>query len=154
MVGVGEWAVDAGEQVLVAWGLGPSVAVALYDPVPKAGALVHLLLPSPNLGRDRSNPGRFPETALPRVVAELESLGARRDRLTARIVGGASLFGPASAAMGIGERNVQASRQVLGNAHIPVVGEDVLERHGRSVVFHLEDGRVDVRTVAHGTVTL
>ena len=54
----------------------------------------------------------------------------------------------------MGERNVAAARQALAAAHIPVIGEDVLQRHGRSVYFHLDDGRIEVRTVAHGTQTL
>ena len=154
LVGVARWAVDRGDTVLVTLALGSCVAVALYDPVPKVGALLHLLLPSAQMARDRSNPGRFPETAIPRVLEELEAAGAQRDRLTAWLVGGASMFGPGAAAMGMGERNVAAARQALAAAHIPVIGEDVLQRHGRSVFFHLEDGRIEVRTASHGRLTL
>jgi chemotaxis protein CheD len=154
VVGVAQWAVACGDVVLVAPGLGSCVAVALYDPVPRAGALLHLLLPSSQMARDHSNPGRFPETALPLALQELEAAGAQRHRLTAWLVGGASMFGAAMAAMGMGERNVAAARQVLADLHIPVVGEDVRERYGRSVYFHLDDGRIEVRTVAHGTRTL
>ena len=154
LVGVARWAVDRGDTVLVTLALGSCVAVALYDPVPKVGALLHLLLPSAQMARDRSNPGRFPETAIPRVLEELEAAGAQRDRLTAWLVGGASMFGPGAAAMGMGERNVAAARQALAAAHIPVIGEDVLQRHGRSVFFHLEDGRIEVRTASHGSLTL
>jgi chemotaxis protein CheD len=151
VVGVAQWAVERGDVVLVTLALGSCVAVLLYDPVPRVGALMHLLLPSQQMARDRSNPGRFPETAMPRVLAELEAAGAHRDRLTAWLVGGASMFGPTAAAMGMGERNVAAARRVLAGAHIPVIGEDVLERYGRSVYFHLDDGRIEVRSVAHGT---
>ncbi len=154
VVGVAQWAVDRGDAVLVTLALGSCVAVVLYDPVPKVGALLHLLLPSAQMARDRSNPGRFPETAVPLVLAELESAGAERDRLTAWLVGGASMFGPGAAMIGMGERNVAAARQALAAAHIPVIGEDVLGRHGRSVYFHLEDGRIEVRSVARGTRTL
>jgi chemotaxis protein CheD len=154
MVGVAQWAVDQGDVVLITLGLGSCVAVVLYDPVPKAGALLHLMLPSQQMARDRSNPGRFPETAIPRVLSELEAVGARRDRLTAWLVGGASMFGPGATPLGMGERNVVAARQALAAAHIPVIGEDVLQRHGRTVYFYLADGRIEVRSVAHGTETL
>ncbi len=154
VVGVGQWVVDRGDTVLVTLALGSCVAVILYDPVPKAGALLHLLLPSQAMARDNSNPGRFPETAIPLALAELEAAGAQRERMTAWLVGGASMFGPGPVALGMGERNVAAARQVLAAEHIPVVGEDVLKRHGRSVHFNLEDGRIEVRSVAHGTVVL
>ena len=154
VVGVAQWAVDRGDTVLVTLGLGSCVAVVLYDPVPKVGALLHLMLPSRQMARDHSNPGRFPETAIPRVLAELEAAGALHDRLTAWLVGGSSMFGPGALGIGMGERNVAAARQVLSAAHIPVIGEDVLRRHGRSVYFHLDDGRIEVRSVAHGTRNL
>ncbi len=156
VVRVADWAVDAGDVVLVTLGLGSCVAVALYDAQARAGGLAHLLLPSPNLARDRSNPARFPETALPLMLGELARVGARRERLTARLVGGASMFGPSAGTTpgGMGERNVTAAREVLAAAGIPVTAEEVLQRHGRSVYFFLDDGRIEVRTVARGTVVL
>jgi chemotaxis protein CheD len=154
LVGVAQWAVDRGDAVLVTLGLGSCVAVVLYDAASKVGALLHFMLPSQQMARDHSNPGRFPETALPLVLAEMEGAGAQRDRLTAWVVGGASMFGPGVAAIGMGERNVAAARQALAAVHIPVIGEDVRERHGRSVFFYLDDGRIEVRTAAHGTSRL
>ena len=157
VIRVAEWAIDVGDVTLVTLGLGSCVAMALYDPVAHAGALVHLLLPSPELARDRSNPGRFPETALPVLLRGLASLGAERERLTARLVGGASMFGGLGPGLGpaaMGERNVQAARQVLAAAQVPLVGEEVLKSHGRSVYFFLDDGRIEVRTVSRGTVVL
>jgi len=154
-VGVAAWAVDRGDDVvLFTLGLGSCVGVVLYDPGSKVGALLHILLPSQQMARDRSNPGRFPETAIPLVLAEMEAAGAQRDRLTARLAGGASMFGPGTAPIAMGERNVAAARRALAAQHIPVVAEDVLERYGRSVYVHLGDGRVEVRTVANGQRTL
>jgi chemotaxis protein CheD len=155
LVRVADWAVESGDTVLVTLGLGSCVAIALYDPVARAGGLAHLLLPSPALARDSSNPGRFPETVLPLLLARLAGVGAERSRLTARLVGGASMFGAGAAAgTAMGERNVAAARQVLAAAGVPVVGEDVRKSHGRSVYFFLADGRIEVRTVARGTVLL
>lgn len=159
LVRVADWAVDAGDAVLVTLGLGSCVAIALYDPQARAGGLVHLLLPSPSLARDRSNPARFPETAVPLLLNEMQKAGAQIERVTARLVGGASMFGGASAAGGgappaMGERNVVAARLALAAAQVPVTSEEVLQHHGRSVYFYLADGRIEVRTVARGTVVL
>jgi chemotaxis protein CheD len=157
LVRVAGWAVDAGDAVLVTLGLGSCVAVALYDPVVHAGGLAHLLLPSPELSRERTNPARFPQTAVPLLLAELAALGADRRRLTARLVGGASMFSGTRGApgpIGMGERNVVAAREVLAAAQLPVVGEAVQGSYGRSVYFFLEDGRLEVRTVARGTIVL
>ncbi len=157
VVRVADWAVEAGDVVLVTLGLGSCVAMVLYDPVSRTGGLAHLLLPSPSLARDQSNPGRFPETVLPLLLGRMVATGAERDRITARLVGGASMFGSSSGTPGplaMGERNVVSARQVLAAAQVPVVGEDVLKNYGRSVYFFLDDGRIEVRTVARGTVVL
>jgi len=158
LIRVADWAVDAGEDVaLVTLGLGSCVALVLYDAQAHAGGLAHLLLPSPSMARDRSNPGRFAETVLPLLLGRMAAAGAERERITARLVGGASMFGATASAPGpiaMGERNVVAARQVLAAAQVPVVAEDVLKNYGRSVYFFLDDGRVEVRTVARGTVVL
>jgi chemotaxis protein CheD len=154
VVGVAQYAVDAGEVVLITLGLGSCVAMALHDPVAKAGALVHLLLPSASMSLDQSNPARCAETALPVLLRELAAVGARRDRLTARLAGGASMFGPSPGLPPMGKRNVTAARTVLAAAQIPVIGEDVLGGHGRSIYFYLEDGRIEVRSLAGGNVLL
>lgn len=153
---VGDWAAETGETVLVTLGLGSCVAILLYDAAARVGGLAHVLLPSPALARDRANPGKFPETAVPALIERLAALGANRGRLRARLVGGAGMFGDLRAASTphMGERNVQASRGALQAARIPLDAEDTGGDYGRSVYFFLADGRVEVRSVSHGSRTL
>ena len=137
-------------------GLGSCVAIVLYDPVAKVGGLAHVLLPAETMSRDRSNPAKFPATVVPILVGEMQSLGAIESRLRAKIVGGASMFGNLipSGGINIGERNVIASREVLEAARIPIVAEDTGSDYGRSVYFHLDDGRVEVRSLRRGSRVL
>ena len=153
IIRVADWAADAGDTVLVTLGLGSCVALVLYDAVARAGAMAHLMLPSPALSQDRSRPAKFPGTALPVLLEGLSALGASRQRLRARLVGGASMFANISApgTSSMGERNVVAARDALKAADIPIVGEDTGKGHGRSVYLFLPDGRLEVRSVAHGT---
>ena len=62
------------------------------------------------------------------------------------------MFGQLSAGAGIniGERNVAATRDVLAAASIPLLAEDTGLDYGRSVYFHLADGRVEVRSLKKG----
>ncbi len=138
---------------LVTLGLGSCVAIILHDATAQVGGLAHVLLPSPTLSRDRANPARYPETAVPHLVQELTALGAAPERLRARLVGGASMFASLSSpgVAQMGERNVQASRDALKAARIPLVAEDTGRDYGRSVYFDVADGRVEVRTVQHGS---
>jgi chemotaxis protein CheD len=137
-------------------GLGSCVAIALYDATARVGGLAHVLLPDPAMSRDRSNPAKFPATVVPLLLGEMVRLGARVERITAKIAGGASMFGGLLPAGGIniGERNVVAVRQVLAGARVPIVAEDTGSDYGRSVFLHLEDGRLEVRSIRRGSRVL
>lgn len=147
-VRVAEWAV-ARDGVLITLGLGSCVAIMLHDAEARIGGMAHVLLPSRRLSRDQSNPAKFPETAVPFLVTRLIAAGADRDRLVAKLAGGASMFAqlmtPGTVQMG--ERNLAAARAALRDNAIPIVGEAVGGERGRSVRFHISDGRVISRTV-------
>jgi chemotaxis protein CheD len=152
VVRVADWAVETGEVVILTLGLGSCVACVLYDAVAKVGGLAHVLLPSQTLARDRSNRAKFPETAVPLLMEEMQKLGAARERLRARLVGGAAMFaslGSSGVAL-MGDRNVMATREALKVARIPLLAEDTGQAYGRSVYFYLPDGRLEVRSVLHG----
>ncbi len=152
IVRVGELAVGQGKDVLVTIGLGSCVGIILYDPVAKIGGLAHILLPSPALIRRDGSPGRFPQTAVPRLIDLMGEQGANRRRVVARLAGGASMFAalapPGSIQMG--ERNIVASRQVLHTLGVPLVGEAVGGDYGRTIRMIVETGTVEVHAVAHG----
>jgi chemotaxis protein CheD len=137
-------------------GLGSCVAIALYDGIARVGGLAHVLLPNESMSRDRSNPAKFSTTAVPLLLAEMSRLGAKRERIRAKIVGGASMFATLvpNGGMNIGERNVAAVRCALTAARVPIVGEDTGSDYGRSVYLFLEDGRVEVRSLRRGSHVL
>jgi chemotaxis protein CheD len=154
-VKVADYAVAA-DGLITTIGLGSCVAIVLHDPVARVGGLAHVLLPDETMSRDRSNPAKFPATAVPLVIEHMQKLGALPGRIRARIAGGASMFGNFTAGNGIniGERNVAAVRQVLAARRIEIVGEDTGSDHGRSVYFNVADGRVEVRSVRKGSRVL
>ncbi len=152
-VKVADYAVARGETTIATIGLGSCVAIALYDQSTRIGGLAHILLPSQAMSRETSNPAKFPETIVPIMLDEMRALGMKGPgRVNAKIVGGASMFGMLVSGTGInvGERNVLATREVLAAAGIPLVAEDTGLDYGRSVYFHLQDGRVEVRSLKKG----
>jgi chemotaxis protein CheD len=150
-VKVADYAVAKGDAVLATIGLGSCVAIAIHDPIQQVGGLAHVLLPSEGLSRDASNRAKFPSTAVPLLVEEMRKLGARGPYV-AKIVGGSSMFGALLPAGGInmGERNAVASRQALDLAGIRLAAQDVGGDYGRSVYFHVTDGRILVRSLKTG----
>ncbi|HEV8497616.1 MAG TPA: chemotaxis protein CheD [Gemmatimonadaceae bacterium] len=155
LVKVADYAVAASGTIATI-GLGSCVAIILYDGVAHVGGMAHVLLPNEAMSRDRSNPAKFPASAVPLLLDEMRLLGATRERVRAKIVGGASMFANLIPAGGIniGERNITAVRGALSEAKVPIVAEDVGSDHGRSVFLFLDDGRVEVRSLKKGSRVL
>ncbi len=154
-VKVADYAV-ASEGTISTIGLGSCVAIVLYDAVARVGGLAHVLLPNEAMSRDRSNPAKFPTTAVPLLLSEMRELGAVADRVRAKIVGGASMFGNLLPATGIniGQRNLTAVRDVLAVAKVPIVAQDTGSDYGRSVYLFVHDGRVEVKSLRKGSRVL
>jgi chemotaxis protein CheD len=149
IVKVADWAAERADAVIVTLGLGSCVAIMLYDPQARVGGMAHVLLPSKSLSHDAQNPAKFPETAVPLLIERLAGLGGERRRLTAKLAGGASMFAAlmSPGTLQMGERNLVASRNALRTAAIPIQREAVGGGQGRSVRFHIADGRVEIRAV-------
>jgi chemotaxis protein CheD len=68
-VKVAECAVGRDEQTLITIGLGSCVAILLYDQRVRVGGMAHTLLPDESMARDRSNPAKFPASAVALLLA-------------------------------------------------------------------------------------
>jgi chemotaxis protein CheD len=152
VVRVADLRAGVAHDTLMTVGLGSCVAIVLYDAQARVGGMAHILLPSPALSRNDSNPAKFPQSAVPRLIELMADRGARVQRITARLAGGASMFSALAppGTIQMGERNLVAARQVLSSYGVPLVGEAVGGDFGRTVRLRVSDGRVEVTTVAHG----
>jgi chemotaxis protein CheD len=152
VVRVADLRIGVADDVLVTVGLGSCVAILLHDAEARVGGLAHILLPSPALARADANPAKFPESAVPRLLQLMAADGARRERITGRLAGGASMFAALAppGTVQMGERNLVAARQALDAHGVPLMGEAVGGDFGRTVRLRVGDGRVEVSTVAHG----
>lgn len=146
-VKIADYAVLKEEGVLITVGLGSCVGIALYDPFARVAGLAHILLSDSTQFRNNTNPAKFADTAIPVLIREMVGTGARVNRLNAKIAGGSQLFSFEKSVISVGEKNIQAVRRTLTDLHIPLVGEDVGGRSGRTMKFYVEDGRVAVTTV-------
>ena len=154
-VGVADHAVATGDVRIVTVGLGSCVAIVLHDAATRAGGLAHVLLPTEAAGRGLGGPARYASTAVPMLVDALRALGAGR-HLTARLVGGASMFAALLPTRGVnmGERNVEAAVEALARAGVPLAARDTGGDHGRSVTLDVATGRLDVRSLKRGSLVL
>lgn len=152
-VGMAEMAVlkDSGE--LCSLGLGSCVAVCLYDLPTKIAGMAHVMLPDSERSMDPGNKGKFADLAVPLLISQMTALGADALRLVAIIVGGAEMFsfpGRSYSALRIGERNIEAVKKLLEECGIPIIGESVAGKQGKSVSFDVSTGIIQVRTLMGG----
>jgi chemotaxis protein CheD len=153
MVRMGEYAFSAGaDDVLVSLGLGSCVGVALIDRGAQVAGLAHVVLPAAE-GRGDA-PGKFADTAVPALLEAVEALGARRARLEAVLVGGASMFSFGSAGLDIGQRNDAAVREELARLKIPVAAAETGGSAGRTVRVTVETGVVTAKSAGDSAVEL
>jgi chemotaxis protein CheD len=156
-VGLGEikTATDAAD-TLTCLGLGSCVAVCLHDAKAGVAGMAHVVLPA-SQGRDATTmPGKFADTAIPALVAQMEQQGAMRARMTARIAGGAQMAATreANSIFEIGKQNAEAVTQALTQARIPLRGSELGGHVGRTVRLSLPDGKVVVTFKGNETITL
>ena len=132
-------------------GLGSCVGVALRDTSNKIGGLAHVMLPDSSAIRNGNlNIAKFADTGIVELVQQMEKLGARRNRMVAKIAGGATMFSfqGGSSSMGqVGQRNVEATKKKLGELRIPIIAEDTGANYGRTVIFYPETGDFHIRSV-------
>jgi chemotaxis protein CheD len=153
MVRMGEYAFSAGaEDVLVSLGLGSCVGVALIDRAAGVAGLAHVVLPAAE-GREGA-PGKFADTAVPALLDAVLELGARRARLDAVLVGGASMFSFGGAGLDIGQRNDAAVREELARLRIPVAAAQTGGSAGRTVRVAVDTGVVTSKAAGDAAVEL
>lgn len=123
--------------------LGSCVTVCVYDPARRMGGLNHFLLPEAGVGVLSTRYGRG---AMRKLIEKMLAQGAVKERLVAKVFGGACLL-PNNQAVGdhLGGRNVKLAFSVLDEAGIPVVADDVRGTRGRKLIFHSDTGDTWVR---------
>ena len=130
-------------------GLGSCVGIALRDPNTKIGGLAHIMLPDSHEIRNSSNIPKFADTGITELVRLIVAKGASRDRLVAKIAGGAQMFAfqNTNQAMRVGDRNVESTLKVLKEMNIRVLAQDTGNSYGRTVIFYPETGYFVIRAV-------
>lgn len=164
------WVSSTGQDRLVAQGLGACVSLALYDPVTRLAAMVHIVLPETLVPTSAwasaaaaprlydPPPGKCADTAVPHAVRQIVAQGAEITRLRGALAGGSHIFSHASSSNGrqspaalsrleIGPRNAEAVRAALASFDIPLIVEDVGGHCGRTVTLCVATGDVYVRRV-------
>ena len=99
--------------------VGSCIGVVLYHPGRKTGVMSHIVLPD-SAGR-RGMPGKFVDTAVSRMIELLQESGASLRGATAKLAGGANMFG-GTGPLQIGDANAEASPKRCATPAYPSPG--------------------------------
>ena len=134
------------EGILITYALGSCIGVCFHDPVAKVGALLHIMLPL-NMEAGRKNTLKYADTGIRETLKLMESKGASRSRITAKIAGGAKMFEISGGNLGnIGQRNIESVRMHLKREGIQLLKEDVGGSVARTLLFDPATGMACVRS--------
>jgi chemotaxis protein CheD len=151
-VGMADYKVGRSPASLISYGLGSCIGIAFYDPFSKIGGLLHIMLPDSSQARSNENPAKFADTGIPLMLSDMVSLGAVKNRIVAKIAGGAQMFKFANATdiMRVGERNAEAVKTILKELNIKLIANDTGGNYGRTVELKLDTGIYRIKTIDKG----
>ena len=151
-VGMADLQVGKDPCMLTTLGLGSCVGICLYDKTTRISGMAHVMLPSSKQARDNANIAKFADTGIVFLLNAMIKAGANRSTIIAKLAGGAQMFAfdEVSDIMRIGDRNVDASKEILSMLRISVVSEDVRGNYGRTIELYSPDGKLLIKTIGHG----
>ncbi len=139
----GEYFVSNHDLLLVTV-LGSCVAACVRDPDSGIGGMNHFMLPDDG-GRDAVGmSARYGTYAMEVLINHLLKMGARRNRLEAKVFGGGAVMA-SLASSNVGARNAEFVLNFLKTEKIPVVAKDLLDSYPRKVYYFPFSGRVLVK---------
>ena len=151
-VRMGDMQIASAPARLVTRALGSCLGITLYNSVRKLGAMAHPMLPDIDKAMMKSNPHRYVNSVIRKMVEDLEKLGITKNNLTAKLFGGAHMFSfiTADSILNVGEKNIAMAKAVFEESAVKIVAEEVGGTFGRTIELNLENGKVLVDTISWG----
>jgi chemotaxis protein CheD len=132
---------------LVTYALGSCIAVIVYDPVQKAGGMIHYMLPTSKTSPDKAKikPAMFADTGVPMLFESMYALGCAKENLIVKVAGGGALYDD-KGTFNIGKRNYTILRKLFWKNNIIIAAEDVGGRKSRTARLKVRTGEVIVKS--------
>ena len=112
--------------------LGSCVAACIRDPVAGVGGMNHFLLPGEEARTHGQDAERYGDYLMELLINGLMQQGAERERLEAKLFGGARMMRGLS---DIGKKNAEFAERYLRHEGISVVGKDLGGERGRRLQY-------------------
>ncbi len=139
------------DDLLVTYSLGSCIGVVLWDPIVKAGAMLHYMLPDSSIDRDKAvqRPFMFADRGVPQMFKEIYQYGAQKSRLRVYVVGGSQIMDE-SGMFNIGKRNQMIVRKMFLKNNVMITKEDVGGNVNRTISLEVGTGVVRMKVSGYG----
>lgn len=124
--------------------LGSCVSACIRDPALEIGGMNHFMLPDERGREMLGSSARYGTYAMEVLINHLLKMGARRNRLEAKVFGGGAVMASLSSS-NVGVKNAEFVLEYLKTESIPVVAKDLLDSYPRKIYYFPDSGRVLVK---------
>jgi chemotaxis protein methyltransferase CheR len=125
--------------------LGSCVSACVYDPETGVGGMNHFSLPAAS---DAAAGARYGAYAMELLVTAVMKKGGNRDRLRAKVFGGAKVLNVESERLDVGARNAEFVVNFLADEGIPIDGKCLGGTAGLLVRFRPHTGQAAAKPLA------
>lgn len=133
--------------MLIVTVLGSCVSACIHDPTTGIGGMNHFMLPGSPDHRTDNPSARYGVYAMELLLNHLLKLGAKKQRLVAKVFGGGNVL-KSFTATPIGHRNADFVQAFLSTEKIPILSQDLLNEFPRKVYYFPGSGKVLVKKLS------
>jgi len=133
--------------VLVTYSLGSCLGITVYDPMVRAGGLIHCMLPLSTVDSEKAKtkPYMFVDTGVALLLQELFDRGVTKANAIVKVAGGASMLDK-QGLFRIGERNMTVFRKIMWKNGMLIKAVDVGGEVTRTVRLEIATGRFLIKS--------
>jgi len=136
------------EDMMIVTVLGSCVSACIRDPDLGIGGMNHFMLPDSEREKEGTGPlssaARYGSYAMELLINHLLKMGARRNRLEAKVFGGGNVL-TGFTHINVGQRNADFVLEFLKAEHIRVTAQDLVDTCPRKVYYFPATGKVLVK---------
>jgi chemotaxis protein CheD len=135
--------------------LGSCVAITLYSPRLRLGAICHALLPTCRREEPccSGDSGKYVECALKVMLEEVRQRGVLDSELECKLFGGSDMFNTVEGRrLSVGRQNLEMALSVLEQAKLRIMTRDLGGARGRKIIFHTDSGDVYLKRLRKSEV--
>ncbi len=141
--------------VLITYSLGSCIGVVIWDPQAKVGGMLHYMLPDPGPDKTKAQqkPFMFASSGVPALFKAAYALGADKNRLITKVVGGSQVMDSAGV-FNIGKRNYEILTRMFARNNIKIAKQDIGGNVNRTVSLEIGTGTTMLKVSGRGEFQL